>query len=135
MFLNKDILPLFVTSKSQQAFIDLVILLSMFMLLFTLVILWRFCFWVETNTWIVVLFIYICIAIRYPIIEWEMVGMILTGLPSPYFHGRSKPGPGFPSEYDVVFLCVEWFELRGSCSFRSLCWEVVVLCWVIWVER
>ena len=36
-----------------------------------------------------------------------------------------KLGPGFPTSYVMVFLCVQWVEVRGDCSFCWYWWH----CW------
>ena len=56
------------------------------------------------------LFIYICIVVRY----W--VEDPINQLYQPYFIDSPKPGPEFSKSYVVVFffVFVQWFEIRGK---------------------
>jgi hypothetical protein len=54
------------------------------------------------------LFVYICIVVTNIIIregELKLNKLLFCSCP--------KPGPGFPTSYVVVLLCVQWFEMRG----------------------
>ena len=58
------------------------------------------------------------------ILSWENQlskgggGIPLAGLTSPYICGSTKPAPGFPTSYVVVFLClVGSVNTRDDCSF------------------
>jgi hypothetical protein len=42
-----------------------------------------------------------------------------TGLTCTHLCTCSKPGPGFPMSYVVVFFRVQWVKVRGD---NSLCW-------------
>ena len=58
--------------------------------------------------------VYICIAVGDPLIERGM----------PLFCACTKPGPGFLMTYVVVCLYVQWFKMRGDCSFVGICGNV-----------
>jgi len=48
-----------------------------------------------------------------------MVVIPLTSLTPPHYCASTKPVPGFPTSYVMVFFCVRWFEVRDGCT---LCW-------------
>jgi len=53
------------------------------------------------------------------------VGIPLTDLTQPHFCACPKPGLGLSMLYVFVFFCVQWFDVRGGCSFCWYWWS----CW------
>ena len=49
----------------------------------------------------------------------------LTHLTLPHLCACPKSGPGFPMLYVVVLFYVQWFEIKGDCSFCWYWWN----CW------
>ena len=66
------------------------------------------------------LFLYICIAVGDPVIKRGGGGIPLTSLTLPHFCARPNQGPGLPTSYIVVSLCVcacsvSSVKMRGIC--------------------
>ena len=90
-------------SKSNVLWPTYTTLLAIVMSMFIVVIrfLWQcIILLVEANIWMFLLFVYICIVVRYPIIS----GVPLSGLIPPHVCVCPKSEPGFTMQCVVVFL-------------------------------
>ena len=60
---------------------------------------------------------FFCISVLPLEVQLSDRNPIKTGLNPPHLCACPKPGTGIPRSYVIVFICVQWFEMRCSCLF------------------
>ena len=72
-------------------------------------------------------FVYLSCHWIYNYQEGKGGGIPLTGLTPPYFCSWPNPGPGFATSHSMVFVYIQWLEMRDDYSFFFILVELLTI--------